>query len=233
MRTKMLILLSLFSIAFLTAIALGIDWNDPSHDAEEMISSGETTTITPPQGQAATPKLSRAQQENKSSLDWTMPSTLSTSDKSAKQSRADSQSESETETSTSTEAAESTAAEDNTTAAIDTELPPEQTAAVTAEGNWYFTLNDSVVRDLAMTVFQKDEDVYGAGKIREGNSTIDVAVSGTIADSTMELNLISTNPIVQYKLNLDLGEDWASGEYEASTAGGETWTGIADGQKTS
>ena len=47
MRTKMLILLSLFSIAFLTAIALGIDWNDPSHDAEEIISSGETTTITP------------------------------------------------------------------------------------------------------------------------------------------------------------------------------------------
>jgi sensor c-di-GMP phosphodiesterase-like protein len=162
-----------------------------------------------------------------------MPSTLSTSDKSAKQSRADSQSESETETSTSTEAAESTAAEDNTTAATDTELPPEQTVSVTAEGNWYFTLNDSVVRDLAMTVFQKDEDVYGAGKIREGNSTIDVAVSGTIVNSTMELNLISTNPIVQYKLNLDLGEDWASGEYEASTAGGETWTGIADGQKTS
>ncbi|MDD1760968.1 MAG: hypothetical protein LUQ59_01935 [Methanothrix sp.] len=232
MSTKMLIL-SLFSIAFLTAIALGINWNDPSHDAEEMISSGETTTITPPQGQAATPKLSRAQQENKSSLDWTMPSTLSTSDSSAKQSRAESQSESETETSTSTEAADTSAAEDNTTAATDTELPPEQTVAATAEGNWYFTLNDSVVRDLAMTVFQKDEDVYGAGKIREGNSTIDVAVSGTIANSTMELNLISTNPIVQYKLSLDLDEDWASGEYQASTAGGETWTGIADGQKTS
>jgi hypothetical protein len=49
----------------------------------------------------------------------------------------------------------------------------------------------------------------------------------------MSLNLISTNPIVQYKLNLDLDNDWASGEYEASSAGGDAWTGVAEGQKTS
>lgn len=227
MRTRMLILLSLFSIAFLAVVALGINWNNPSNDADEMISSGETTTITPPAGQAATPKLSREAQKNKSSLDWTMPSTLTGGGSSAKESRADAQA------STSTEATEDTTTESSTASTEDTELPPEETVASTAEGNWYFTLNDSIVRDLAMTIFQNGNDVYGAGKIKEGNSTLDVAVSGTIADSTLDLNLVSTNPIVQYKLNLNIDEDWASGEYEASSAGGEAWTGVAEGQKTS
>jgi hypothetical protein len=227
MRISMLILLSLLSLAFLTVIALGINWNNPSNDADEMISSGETTTITPPPGLAATPKLSREQQKNKSSLDWSMPSTLSEGSDSPKESRADDQSD------TSTEATEASTTEDNATETTDTELPPEETVAATAEGNWYFTLNDSIVRDLAMTVFQNGDDVYGAGKIKEDNSTLDVTVSGTIADSTMKLNLVSTNPIVQYKLNLDLDEDLARGEYDASSASGETWTGVAEGQKIS
>jgi hypothetical protein len=231
MRFKMLILLFLFSIAFLAVTALCINWDDPSNNADEMISSGETTTITPPAGQAATPKISREIQANKSSLDWTMPSTLSGNSDSAKISRAEAQSASET-TAPSTTTGAATTATDNTTATTDTELPPVQTEAITAEGNWYFTLNDTVVRELAMALFQKGNDVYGAGKIKEGNSTLDVAVSGTIANSTMELNLVSTNPIVQYKLNLDLGLDWAAGEYQASSAAGDSWTGAAEGQKT-
>ncbi|MBN1235153.1 MAG: hypothetical protein JW999_03785, partial [Methanotrichaceae archaeon] len=117
-------------------------------------------------------------------------------------------------------------------AATETELPPALPEVAAVGGNWYFTLNDSVVRDLAMAIFQKGNDVYGAGKIREGNSTMDVAVSGVIADSTLELNLISTNPIVQYKLNLNLSQDWATGDYQASSASGDSWAGTAEGEKT-
>jgi hypothetical protein len=49
----------------------------------------------------------------------------------------------------------------------------------------------------------------------------------------MTTKLISTNPIVQYKLNLTLDRDWAVGEYKASSASGESWMGTAEGQKTS
>ena len=62
---------------------------------------------------------------------------------------------------------------------------------------------------------------------------MDVAVSGTAAGSDLNLDLVSTNPIIQYKLNLTVDQDLASGEYQASSVSGESWTGIAEGQKTS
>ncbi|MCK9567086.1 MAG: hypothetical protein M0Q43_13695 [Methanothrix sp.] len=230
MRFKILILSSLLFIAFLAVTALCVNWDNPSYDTDEMISSGEVETVTPPAGQAATPKLSRDQQKNKSSLDWTMPSTLTGGGDSAKNSRTQAEAASEeTVASTATEQAVPAA---NTSAAIDTELPPVQTEAVSAGGNWYFTLNDSVVRDLALVLFQKGNEVFGAGKIKEGNNTQDVTASGAVADATLELNLVSANPIAQYKLNLDLGEDFATGEYQAFSASGESWTGSAEGQKT-
>lgn len=232
MRLKLIILSSLLFIAFLTVTALCIDWNNPSNNADEMISSGETTTITPPDGQAATPMLSRAAQANKSALDWSMPTTLGDSN-SAKSSRAEAQANGATDTSAEANDSatnESIAANESTASTADTELPPATTKAVTAQGNWYFTLNDSVVRDLALVLFQNGNDVYGAGKIKEGNNTLDVTASGSIADSSMELNLVSANPVVQYKLNLALDQDWAAGDYQASTASGESWKGSAEGQ---
>jgi hypothetical protein len=230
MRFKMLILSSLLFIAFLVATALCVDWNDPSFDADEMISAGEVTEYKNPSGFAATPQEQRELDKNKSSLDWTMPSTLTGGGDSAKESRTLAESASEEAAASTVE--EVAAPAESTTMATDTELPPAQPEVAAVGGNWYFTLNDSVVRDLAMALFQKGNDVYGAGKIKEGNSTMDVAVSGVIADSTLELNLISTNPIVQYKLNLNLSQNWATGEYQAFSTSGDSWTGSAEGEKT-
>ena len=99
-------------------------------------------------------------------------------------------------------------------------------------GNWYFTLNDSVERDLNLAIFQKGNDVFGSGKIKEGNNTQDVTVSGAVADATLELKLVTSNPIVQYKLNLNLSGDYATGEYQAFSTSGDSWTGSAEGEKT-
>ncbi|MFA6371868.1 MAG: hypothetical protein WCW68_04520 [Methanothrix sp.] len=230
MRFKILILSSLLFIAFLAVTALCVNWNDPSYDTDEMISAGEVETITPPAGQAATPKLSREQQENKSSLDWTMPSTLTGGGDSAKNSRT--QAETASEDAVASTATEQAVPAANTSAATDTELPPAQPEVTNAGGNWYFTLNDSVERDLALVLFQKGSEVFGAGKIKEGNNTQDVTASGAVADATLELNLVCANPIAQYKLNLNLSEDFATGEYQAFSASGESWMGSAEGQKT-
>ena len=188
MRFKILILSSLLFIAFLAVTALCVNWDNPSGDADEMISGGEVEIITPPPGQAATPKLSRELQKNKSSLDWTMPSTLTGGGDSAKSSRT--QAESASEEAAASTPAEQTEPAANTSTATDTELPPAQPEVANAGGSWYFTLNDSVERDLNLAIFQKGNDVFGAGKIKEGNNTQDVTVSGAVADATLELNLV-------------------------------------------
>jgi hypothetical protein len=230
MRFKMLILSSLLFIAFLAVTALCVNWDNPSGNADEMISEGENVIITPPAGQAATPKLSRELQKNKSSQDWTMPSTLTGGGDSAKESRTQAESAS-SDTAAST-TAEQTAPVASTSAATDTELPPAQTQAVTVGGNWYFTLNDSVERDLTLTLFQKGNDVFGTGKIKEGNNTLDVTVSGAVTNATLDLEVVSMNPISRYNLNLDLSGEWATGEYQAFSTGGDSWTGSAEGEKT-
>jgi hypothetical protein len=194
-----------------------------------MISSGEVEIIKAPAGQAANPAAQRKLNENKTSMDWTVPSTLTDGGDSAKSSRT--KAESASEEALASTAAEETAPVENT-ATTDTELPPAQLEVINAGGNWYFTLNDSVERDLALVLFQKGNEVFGAGKIKEGNNTQDVTASGAVADATMELNLVTANPIVQYKLNLNLSEDWAEGVYQAFSTSGDSWTGYAEGEKT-
>jgi hypothetical protein len=230
MRFKIILLSSLLFIAFMAVTALCINWDNPSYETDEMISSGEVEIITPPAGQAATPKLSRELQKNKSSLDWTMPSTLTGGGDSAKGSRTQAEASSE-EAPASTATQETTTSAD-TSSATDTELPPAQPQVTSVGGSWYFTLNDSQERDLALILFQKENDVFGAGKIKEGNNTLDVTVSGSVADTTLDLNVVSLGTISLYKLKLDLSEDWASGEYQAFSSSSDSWTGSAEGEKT-
>jgi len=230
MRFKILILSSLLFIAFLAGTALCVDWSNPSYNADEMISAEEVTVYKNPSGFAATPQAQRDLDKNKSSLDWTMPSTLTGGGDSAKDSRTQAESaSSETAASTPAEQAEPAA---NTSTATDTELPPAEPQVIAVGGSWYFALNDSVKRDLALTLFQTGNEVFGTGKIKEGNNTQDVTASGAVADATLELNLVTANPIVQYKLNLNLSENWAEGEYQAFSASGDSWMGSAEGEKT-
>ena len=223
MRFNALMLSSFIFSSLLAMTALGVDWTNPSFDVDEMFHSGESEEYVNPVGHPATPQEARELQKNKSALNWTMPSTLSAGGESAKESREQAQSINEPET--------SAPAEDASTTEATTSPATLETANV--QGTWFFTLNNSVVRDAALTLLQVNGDVYGSGRIREENASTDVAVSGTAAVSDLNLDLVSTNPIIQYKLNLTVDQDLASGEYQASSASGESWTGIAEGQKTS
>jgi len=218
----------LLFIAFLAVTALCVDWSNPSYDADEMISAESVTVYKNPSGFAPTPQAQRELEKNKSSLDWTMPSTLTGGGSSAKNSRT--LAESSGEEAAANAAAEETAPAANTS--VDTELPPAQPEEANAGGNWYFALNDSIKRDLALVLFQKENEVFGAGKIKEGNNTLDVTVSGTITDASLVLDVVSMNPISRYNLMLDLSGDYATGEYQAFSASGDTWKGSAEGEKT-
>ena len=218
MRFKMLVLSSFLLFAFLAITTLGVNWNDPSYDADAMFSENEEIVHSP----QITPWESRELQKNKSSLNWTMPSSLIGSGKSAVQSREESLSSSELITNASAE--ETVTSYSQTT--------PAEIETMNVQGSWFFTLNDSAIRYVALTLLQNNSDVYGSGKIKEGNESMDIAVSGTAAGSELKLDLVSTNPIVQYKLNLTVDQDVAAGEYTASSASGNSWMGTAEGEKT-
>jgi len=228
MNFKLSIILSIFFIAFMAVTALSADWeNSQSLSADELISGVETNSNAP-----ATPQQVRAARENESSMDWTMPSTLSSTAKNPQDSRAEAEAASSEEESAPT--VDSVPAEENASAMEKTtELPPAEVALPYLGGSWSFALNDSVQRSVALTLFQNDGQVFGAGKMRVNNSTIDAAVSGQVyANGSAELDIITINPIDLYMLYLNLNEDMASGEYNALSASGESWKGSFEGVKT-
>jgi len=124
--------------------------------------------------------------------------------------------------------------EENATAMAETtELPPAEVALPSLGGSWSFALNDSLQRSMALTLFQKDDQLLGAGKMRVENSTIDAAVSGQVyGNGTARLDIITINPIDLYMLSLNLNGEMASGDYDALSASGESWTGSFEGVKT-
>ena len=232
MRFRIFMLSSLLSIAFLATIALCVNWDNPdSQNVDEMLSSGEVyaynSLIT---GQAATPQEQREIEKNKSSMNWTMPSTLSGGGDSAKSSR--DQAESTASEDATDTAEKETANAADTSATTQSELPPSEPTATSVSGSWSFTMTDSVQRDLALSMFQNGRDIFGVGNIREGNSTLQVAVSGSVQDETMDIDIISLGTIGLYKLKLDLDGESATGDYQAFFTSGKSLTGSAEGLKT-
>jgi hypothetical protein len=235
----MWILSSLLFIAFLVVMAHGINWDDPSGNADEMISSGETAVITTPEpGSSSTPQKSRDAQKNKSSLDWTMPSTLAGNSDDAKASRSEANALSNDINQAAIQADTSnTSASAATSPTAETELPPSGTATAASPmtsvaGSWSFKLIDSIDRNLVLSLYQNKENVFGAGKIREANTTLDVSASGSVQNDTMDLAISSAGNVSLYKLRLKLGNETAYGDYQAYSASGESWNGSADGQMT-
>ena len=231
MKFKSSIALFMLFIAFLAVTALSADWgSQQSLSAAELISGTEYAAPTGPGGTPATPQQSRALQENKSDMDWTMPKTLSDTAKNPLDSRAEAEAASSEEESAPTT---TPPAEENASAMTETELPPAEVALPSLGGSWSFSLNDSIQRSMALTLFQNDGQVFGAGKMRVNNSTIDAAVSGQVyGNGSAELDVITINPIDLYKLYLNLNGDMANGEFNALSAGKESWTGSFEGVKT-
>jgi hypothetical protein len=170
------------------------------------------------QGMAPTPQKSRELQKNKTTLDWEMPSSLAGFGSSAKSSRDKAETMSN-----------ETASGDETSATNQSELSPSEPAVASAGGSWSFELNDSSKKYASLALFQNGKYVYGVGNMREGNNTHQVAASGSVQDETMDLDIISLGTISLYKQALHLNGDSASGDYQAFSASGDTWTGSAEG----
>jgi hypothetical protein len=53
--------------------------------------------------------------------------------------------------------------------------------------------------------------------------------SGTLQGDLLSLDLTTQQPIILYKLLLNMSNDDASGKYSAISSSGDKWTGQADG----
>lgn len=175
---------------------------------------------------ASTPQKSRKIWQNESNTtNWTMPSTLSGTGTSAKESR------SMAETQSSSAAAEETTSLAPEISSTET-APAATTAAASIAGSWSLKLSDSVERQADITLFQVGDVLFGAGNLNEDNSTLQVAASGSILGEEMNLDITSTGPISLYRLALNLSRDSAAGDYNAFSASGDSWTGSASGTRT-
>jgi hypothetical protein len=185
-----------------------------------------------PSGYPATPDDSKKQWANRTNnLNVPMPTSLSGGGMSAKASRNQAESES-ADAAEDTTADATTSETTNATASSETELPPAASSASVA-GLWSFELNDTTQKYAVITILQNGDELSGEGSLREGNDTLKTAISGSLQADKMNLVITTLGTISQYKLALGLNGDSAIGNYTAFSANGDSWTGSADGLKTS
>ena len=161
-----------------------------------------------------------AEKEN-STLDWEMPSSLSGSGSTPFESRSMAQEQSSAEVQDSS----SQSSEIST----DAQIASNQSVIANASGTWSLQLNDSMQRDVSLTLFQEGASIFGSGSLREGNSTSQVMASGTLQGDLLSLDLTTQQPITLYKLLLNMYDEEVSGKYSAISSGGDKWTGQVDG----
>lgn len=190
-------------------------------------------------GFAATPDESKKQWANRTGINFTMPESLSAGGKSAKESRAAAEAASNQQTENSADveappAVEAPTVESDSTAQSDStaESGASSSGAATVGGSWSFTLNESTPRDMVLTLFQSGDTVFGTGNINMGDNTLTVAASGLVNGNNMNLDVTTIGTISLYKIALNLDGDSASGSYDAFATSGETWKGMAQGEKT-
>ena len=103
-----------------------------------------------------------AEKEN-STLDWEMPSSLSSSGSTPFESRSMAQEQSPAEEAASSSPQPSTSA--------GSEIASNDTTMANASGSWSLQLVDSIQRDVSLALFQEGSSIFGSGSIREDNST--------------------------------------------------------------
>jgi hypothetical protein len=171
-------------------------------------------------------KESRAKffaEKGNSTLDWTMPSSLSTSGETPQESRNLENNQS------SAESANGTSSLQPSNTSYNVQKESSKSITQNASGTWSLRLNDSIQREVALALFQEGNSIYGAGSMRESNKTYELSASGIVQEEAISLDITTQQPIMLYKLSLNLSGDNVSGKYSAVSASGNKWTGDVEG----
>ena len=110
---------------------------------------------------------------------------------------------------------------------------PSSTSSGNVSGSWSFELTDNSVKNVALTLFQSGDAVFGTGSMNDGNNPQIVAASGSLDGDKLNLDLTTSGSINLYRLALTPSGDSASGDYQAFSANGSSMTGSAKGTRSS
>jgi|WetSurSiteA1Bulk_404760.scaffolds.fasta_scaffold27757_2 hypothetical protein len=98
-------------------------------------------------------------------------------------------------------------------------------------GNWQLELRDNALRQLALTLLQNREVIFGRGISSIGGPSQAAYSSGQTSKGVLYLDILSED-LILYRCALTISKDYLSGSYYAFDAQGRVWTGTAVGRRS-
>jgi hypothetical protein len=105
-----------------------------------------------------------------------------------------------------------------------------QTSDMDPSGAWTMSLDDGT--SLKLTLYQNAGVVFGTGSLSEGNATIQISASGSLAGDKLKLDVVSFGSINLYKLTITPKGASATGSYTAYPISGNPVSGSLSGTKS-
>jgi len=242
-KMTLLALMPLIILTIISLVALAIDWDNPQgKSAEDLINGTEQYFQTIDSSLGATPQESRKIHANNTGKEifTPMPGSLA-SGNSPKEAREQGTTSSD---SSSTSAAASTSATASKQSSSTSQKSASQTNNQSGSsdssswesrdisGSWTLELQGETPKEMALTLFQKGTDVFGTGRSVNGDETLLATASGSLRGNNLNLYLVTMGSIQLYKIGLSLDGDFASGEYTAVSATGESTDGSVKGTRS-
>jgi hypothetical protein len=224
MRIQILVIASLFLLAFFAVESYSVDWSNPeSQSVDQMIAGPDQGVVIPNTGPVETPQSSRAAQIGQPGKDiLSIPTGNGLSSGATDPKQARSQDTNKTVTLQQ--------ADTNSTIPIQPKISPEPTAV---SGSWSLELNDSASHMAILTLFQNGNDVYGSGNLNlDANTTMMAAASGTVIGDKLNLDMVSLGRVSLYRISMTVIGDSAAGSYAAFRPGSVSTTGTANGLRS-
>jgi hypothetical protein len=96
-------------------------------------------------------------------------------------------------------------------------------------GAWSLELKDSLIKHLVIEAFQNQDVILGQGDMTLAGAVQKAVVSGSVASGKMIVFVSTIDGSVVYRLDLISSSTSLSGNYDAYTSNGSSWSGTVTG----
>jgi len=114
--------------------------------------------------------------------------------------------------------------------AKNTKFPQSPSSPSNVAGSISLVLTDSTIKSVTIVLTQSGDVVFGKGSMISGGVTQDVAATGSVSGSNLDLDLLSMNDVNLYKLSIDISGKSLSGSYRAFGSGLRPLMGTVTGR---
>ncbi|MHC1593822.1 MAG: hypothetical protein ACXQT2_00710 [Methanotrichaceae archaeon] len=104
-------------------------------------------------------------------------------------------------------------------------------STVPVAGSWSLTLEDGVMRYADLGLSRYGEEVFGYGTMTEGLIGREITAAGSVADSVLDLRLVTMGGSCMYRLDLNVDAGTVRGSYTVYAVGELPRTGSCYGSR--